>query len=103
MNRPQDKDSELPQHPKEARESQFRGTHLGGLYDRHGPIPVPDAKESDSESLWALFEEPSAKGHQPEAASVPQFAETTIGDGGFEPTNFGGPAFAATNIAPLKP
>jgi hypothetical protein len=27
------------------------------LYDRHDPIPVPEAVESDTDSVWALFEE----------------------------------------------
>lgn len=27
------------------------------LYDHHDPIPVPEAHESDTESVWALFNE----------------------------------------------
>ena len=29
----------------------------GHLYDHHDPIPVPEAHESDTESVWALFHE----------------------------------------------
>ena len=32
-------------------------TQAGGLYDRDGPIPVPDVEESDTESVWALFQD----------------------------------------------
>ena len=31
------------------------------LYDHHDPIPVPEAHESDTESVWALFNETPAK------------------------------------------
>ena len=43
---------------KGVRESRFGGATVPGvLYDRHGPIPVPDVHESDTESAWAMFEE----------------------------------------------
>ncbi len=43
---------------KGIRESRFGGATVpGSLYDRHGPIPVPDVHESDTESAWAMFEE----------------------------------------------
>ena len=32
-------------------------TNAGGLYDRDGPIPVPEVAESDTESVWALFQD----------------------------------------------
>ena len=37
-------------------------TNPGGLYDRHGPIPVADVNESDADSVWALFQDAAAKG-----------------------------------------
>ncbi len=60
-------------------------THAGGLYDRDGPIPVPDVQESDAESVWALFQDSLPPGERPPVASA-----------GEEP-------FEETVPAPLKP
>ena len=35
-------------------------TNPAGLYDRHGPIPVADMNESDTDSVWALFQDSTA-------------------------------------------
>jgi hypothetical protein len=95
---------------KEAKDSKVGGgTAHGGLYDRHGPIPVPDAHESDTESAWALFEESVMLQDNPRPPAPPAlpdqpiFEETKIDETGFEPTDFAGTAFDATRAAPLKP
>jgi hypothetical protein len=73
-----------------------------GIYDMHGPIPVADAVESDTESAWALFEEsrmlqdetPTKRDDLP-----PHFEDTNVMvRPDFEPTDF-----EATKAAPLKP
>ena len=47
--------------PRSSRPTQPVGnTNAGGLYDRDGPIPIPDVEESDTESVWALFEDSRA-------------------------------------------
>ncbi len=56
------------------------------LYDHHDPIPVPEAHESNTESVWALFEQ--ADGHQ---TGRPQPRPPPEGDG-----------FGATQPAPLE-
>lgn len=35
----------------------FNATVPGSLYDQLGPIPVPETNESNTESVWALFED----------------------------------------------
>jgi hypothetical protein len=74
----------------------------GGLYDRHGPIPVPEAKESDTDSAWALFEESRMLQDNPKPPP-PKFEDTKVDQAGFEPTDFGESAYAPTDAAPLKP
>lgn len=108
MNRQHPRDPKRPQDPKDAKDSKFSSaTNLGGLYDRHGPIPVPDAHESDTESAWALLEETVMRQDTPEAAPEavpePNFEDTSRGNGNFEPTDFLDPAYDATRAAPLKP
>jgi hypothetical protein len=104
MNQQQPRDPKRPQEPKDAKDNKFSSaTNLGGLYDRHGPIPVPDAHESDTDSAWALFEETMMRQDNPEAAPEPNFEDTSRGSGNFEPTDFGDPAYDATRAAPLKP
>ena len=44
-------------------------TAAGGLYDRDGPIPVPDVQESDAESVWALFQDSLPPGERKPFAS----------------------------------
>jgi hypothetical protein len=78
-------------------------TSHGGLYDRHGPIPVPEASESDTESAWALFEESRMLLDNPPSVIPPKFEETKTDAPGFEPTDFGNSAFDSTMAAPLKP
>ena len=50
----------LPRTP--ARRQSGGNTNPGGLYDRHGPIPVADVNESDADSVWALFQDAAAEG-----------------------------------------
>ena len=81
-------------------------TSHGGLYDRNGPIPVPDAHESDTESAWALFEESvmlQDNPHPVKAPPQPKFEETKSDATGFEPTDFGSSGYDTTRAAPLKP
>ena len=54
-------------------------TSAGGLYDRDGPIPVPDVEESDAESVWALFQGSLPPGErQPVASSDAEPFEKTV-------------------------
>ena len=54
-------------------------TDAGGLYDRDGPIPVPDVEESDAESVWALFKDSLPPGErQPVAPSDDEPFEETV-------------------------
>ena len=78
-------------------------TAHGGLYDRNGPIPVPDVKESDTDSAWAMFEESRMLQDKPPKTMQPNFEETQTDSSGFEPTDFGGAGYDETKAAPLKP
>jgi hypothetical protein len=78
-----------------------RPTVPGALYDRHGPIPVADAVESDTDSAWALFEESVMRQDDPQTKRdqlPPDFEETKHDEPDFEPTGF-----EPTKAAPLKP
>jgi hypothetical protein len=69
--------STSPKNPPPPKRPEPNATVPGALYDRFGPIPVPDAKESNTESVWALFEDvKNAKPQKPEATTD------------FAPTNF---------------
>jgi len=104
MNRPNPRDAKRPHDAKDAKDSRHGGvTGHGGLYDRHGPIPVPEAHESDTESAWALFEESVMRQDNPDTLPPPNFEETSLDGGKFESTDFEDPAFGATRAAPLKP
>ena len=46
------------------------------LYDHHDPIPVPEAHESDTESVWALFEQAGDKKPRRPAAPEDGFGAT---------------------------
>ena len=78
-------------------------TGHGGLYDRHGPIPVPEAKESNTESAWAMFEESVMLQDNPPPVIQPKFEETKADETDFEATDFGGSGYDETTAAPLKP
>ena len=104
-----------PGDKKERGDSHFGYTVPGALYDRHGPIPVADALEKDTDSAWALFEESVMRQDNPEsqldtrsAAAAPNdeqpdFEPTRQGNAGFEPTDFGGEFYDSTRASPLKP
>ena len=54
-------------------------TYAAGLYERDGPIPVPDVEESDTKSVWALFQDSLPPGQrQPVAASDDEPFEETV-------------------------
>jgi hypothetical protein len=84
------------------KDSKFGRTSMpGALYDRHGPIPVPDAIESDSESAWAMFEESVLHQDDPVTRREdlhPNFEDTNQDLPDFEPTGF-----EQTKIPPLTP
>ena len=99
---------------KERSDSQFGYTTPGALYDKHGPIPVADALEKDTDSAWALFEESvmrqdnpdselERQNAQPASDDQPDFEPTRQGSGDFEATDFGGEFYDSTRAAPLKP
>lgn len=78
-----------------------RATTPGGLYDRHGPIPVAEAHESDTDSAWAMFEESVMLQDNPETKIDDLhsgFEDTKQDLADFEPTGF-----QETKAAPLKP
>ncbi len=111
----------MTQQPK--RKPADNASASAGLYDLHGPIPVPEASESDSESAWAMFQQSviateervavaaelaAAKAKDDTEASSGSASEPSAGDSGFadtnfEPTNFSDLPFDATALTPLKP
>ncbi len=95
---PRDKKKDIPKD-----KAPDGATGHGGLYDRNGPIPVPEAKESDTESAWAMFEESVMLQDNPPAPVQPKFEETKADETGFEATDFGGSGYDETTAAPLKP
>ncbi len=104
-----------PGDKKERGDSHFGYTVPGALYDRHGPIPVADALEKDTDSAWALFEESVMRQDNPDsqldpraAAAAPKdeqpdFEPTRQGNAEFAPTDFGGEFYDSTRASPLKP
>lgn len=104
-----------PGDKKERGDSHFGYTAPGALYDRHGPIPVADALEKDTDSAWALFEESVMRQDNPESELEPKAAATSSeephadfeptrqGSADFAPTDFGGEFYDTTRAAPLKP
>ena len=97
----------MSNHPREKRRPDPKdlggATSHGGLYDRNGPIPVPDVKESDTDSAWAMFEESRMLQDKPPKTVQPNFEDTQTHESGFEPTDFGGAGYDETKAAPLKP
>lgn len=87
----------------EGRPSKFGpATNHGGLYDRNGPIPVPEAIEKDTDSAWALFEESVMRQDNPQDHPETKFDDTAMGAAEFEPTGHED-GYAETRAAPLKP
>lgn len=84
------------------KDKKFGGATVpGAMYDRHGPIPVPEAIESDTDSAWAMFEETVMRQDEPPTKRDelrPDFEETTQELPDFEPTGF-----EPTKSSPLKP
>ena len=95
--------------------SHFGYTQPGALYDRHGPIPVADALEKDTDSAWALFEESVMRQDNPDSElkakeadaaaneAQPDFEPTRQGGSDFAATDFGGEFYDSTRASPLKP
>jgi hypothetical protein len=80
----------------------IRKTSAGGLYDLHGPIPVPEAHESDTESAWALFQDSVQLQDNPPTQRDelrPNFEDTNTLDS----LDAEADAFEPTRAAPLKP
>lgn len=99
MTRNSKPNSDLP----EGRTSRFGpATNHGGLYDRNGPIPVPEAIEKDTDSAWALFEESVMLQDNPQDHQETHFDDTSLGSPDFEPTGHED-GYAETRAAPLKP
>lgn len=87
----------------DARPSRFGlATNHGGLYDRNGPIPVPEAIEKDTDSAWALFEESVMLQDHPRDHQETKFDDTSLGSPDFEPTRHE-EGYPETKAAPLKP
>ncbi|MEI8168762.1 MAG: hypothetical protein WCG50_03730 [Rhodoferax sp.] len=63
---------EVSKKPVEVKPSQ-----VGDLYSAHDPLPVPEAIESDSDTVWALWEEIVAK---PDGETEPDFQSTERAD-----------------------
>ena len=96
-------------------------------YEDLGPAAVPDAQESDSESVWAMFQQSiinteervaiaaelavaKAKDDAAAARDLPPTAnpdapgrESGFADTNFEATNFSELPYDATTPSPLKP
>jgi hypothetical protein len=73
---------------KDAPVTTFGLTVSGALYSTFGPIPVADVEESNSDSVWAMFEDVPTKAAP--LAPPPQ-------DGDPEDP------FAPTEMSPLRP
>ena len=107
--------------PRElAMHARQRGTNA---YQDHVPASVPQALVSDSESVWALFEQSildteervalaaelsAAKARDDAMAQPNRTTDTAMGDNGFPDTNFDATDFAelpydATVPSALKP
>lgn len=56
-----------------------------GLYDRHAPIPVAEAHESDTESVWALFHESSLPPEELALVEAGRAKEPAATDAGSDP------------------
>lgn len=89
----------------------------GGAYEHESPAALPDAQESNSESVWALFHETAsppatvsdtesefarraALVEEEEAAVAEAEAEAQSNSG--QPSLDADPAFADTNFAPTE-
>jgi hypothetical protein len=90
----------MPQNPNN--KNPVRKTSAGGLYDLHGPIPVPEAHESDTESAWALFQDSVQLQDNPPTQRDelrPNFGDDNTLDSQDAETD----GFESTRAAPLKP
>ena len=87
---PKDKDH------KDAPVTTFGTTVPGALYSTFGPIPVADVEESNSDSVWAMFEDVPTKAAP--LTAVPQTSAEPPSDDD-DPED----PFAPTEVAPLRP
>ncbi len=86
---PKDKD------PKDAPTTTFGHTVPGALYSSFGPIPVAEVEESNSDSVWAMFEDvPNKAVPVKPAPGAPRHSPDED-----EPED----PFAPTEVAPLRP
>ncbi len=116
-----------PQEPLKPGNSPSRRAAPGKSYEDHIPAAVPDAQESNSESVWAMFQqsiintedrvavaaELAAAKAKDDAASTsnpvpklqPELAtrDTGFADTNFEATDFSELPYDATTPLPLKP
>lgn len=113
---------------KPPQESRWPSSHVATSrgYEDYLPASVPDAQESDSESVWAMFQQSiihteervavaaelavakakddaaSAANSLPKAAPAVPERESGFADTTFENTNFSVPPYDATEPAPLQ-
>ena len=112
-----------PQEPLKPGNSPSRRAAPSKSYEDHIPAAVPDAHESNSESVWAMFQqsiinteervvvaaELAAAKAKDDAASVPKpLTDAPSNESGFADTNFDATDFSelpydATEPSPLKP
>ena len=76
---------------KDASTNTFGLTAAGPLYSTFDPIPVPEVEESNSDSVWAMFESVPTK-----AAPLAPLQQDDDPEDPEDP-------FAPTEMAPLRP
>ena len=79
---------------KDAPDGTFGLTVPGPLYSTFGPLPVPEVEESNTDSVWALFETVPTKASLLMPLTAP--TQDTRGDEPEDP-------FAPTEMSPLRP
>ncbi len=88
---PKDKDH------KDAPATTFGMTVPGALYSTFGPIPVAEVQESNSDSVWAMFEDvPTHAAPLTPPTQAFQTSQAPPDDDSDDP-------FAPTEVAPLRP
>lgn len=80
---------------KDAPVTTFGATVPGALYSTFGPIPVADVEESNTDSVWAMFENVPTKAAP--LTPAPEATQTPPDDDDLQDP------FAPTEVAPLRP